>query len=57
LREESGPDHSKKFVVEILINGVVHGKGEGASKKAAEQRAASVAAERLGLIPKPGRDS
>jgi ribonuclease III len=51
LREESGPDHSKHFVVEIIINGIVQGRGEGASKKAAEQKAASMAAERLGLIP------
>ncbi len=29
LREESGPDHLKRFVVEVLINGVVHGRGEG----------------------------
>jgi ribonuclease-3 len=52
VREESGPDHSKRFVVEVVINGIVQGRGEGTSKKAAEQKAASVAAERLGLIPR-----
>jgi ribonuclease III len=52
LREESGPDHLKRFVVEVLINGVVHGRGEGRSKKAAEQQAACTTAMQLGLIPR-----
>jgi ribonuclease III len=51
LREESGPDHLKHFVVEVLINGVVHGRGEGRSKKAAEQDAAYTTARQLGLLP------
>jgi ribonuclease-3 len=51
LREETGPDHSKSFVVELLINGVTYGRGEGRSKKSAEQEAALVTAELLGLIP------
>ncbi len=51
LREETGPDHLKKFVVELLINGVVYGRGEGRSKKAAEQEAALASAEILGLLP------
>ena len=38
--EESGPDHNKKFVVEVLVNGESWGKGEGKSKSAAEQEAA-----------------
>ena len=50
LREESGPDHLKRFVVEVLINGVIHGRGEGKSKKAAEQQAAYSTARQLGLI-------
>lgn len=50
LVEETGPDHSKRFVVEIFMNGVSYGKGEGTSKKTAEQKAASVAAARLGLL-------
>jgi ribonuclease-3 len=52
LIEESGPDHSKKFVVEVIINGVSEGIGEGSSKKIAEQRAASAAAAKLGLVDK-----
>ena len=38
--EESGPDHNKKFIVEVLINGESWGKGEGKSKSAGEQAAA-----------------
>lgn len=38
--EESGPDHSKKFVVEVLVEGKPWGKGEGKSKSLAEQEAA-----------------
>ncbi len=51
LREETGPDHEKRFVVEVLINGVVHGRGEGRSKRAAEQDAACSTAQQLGLLP------
>jgi ribonuclease-3 len=36
----SGPDHAKRFVVEVVVRGRVLGRGEGASKKLAEQRAA-----------------
>jgi len=54
LCDESGPDHLKRFVVEVMINGVVHGRGEGRSKKAAEQEAAYVTALRLGLLPTQG---
>lgn len=38
--EESGPDHSKKFVIEVLIEGEVWGSGSGHSKATAEQDAA-----------------
>ena len=34
---ESGPDHDKKFDVEVLLNGKPCGKGTGSSKKRAEQ--------------------
>lgn len=37
---EEGPDHNKKFVVEVVISGKVYGKGEGKSKSVAEQEAA-----------------
>jgi len=48
LVEESGPDHDKRFVVEVLLNSNVIGKGEGRSKKAAEQAAAREALELMG---------
>ena len=48
LVRESGPDHDKCFVVEVLLNSNVIGKGEGRSKKAAEQNAASQALELMG---------
>ena len=44
---ETGPDHEKRFVVELTLNGVVVGRGEGTSKKRAEQDAARVALEAL----------
>jgi ribonuclease-3 len=53
LRDQSGPDHLKHFVVEVVINGVVHGRGEGRSKKAAEQEAAYLTVLQLGLISPP----
>ena len=37
---ESGPDHNKSFVVDVYLNGVLMGSGEGTSKKKAEQMAA-----------------
>ena len=44
---ETGPDHEKQFVVELTLNGTVIGRGEGTSKKRAEQDAARVAMETL----------
>ena len=44
---ESGPDHEKKFDVEVSLNGSVVGSGSGSSKKRAEQNAAASAIEKL----------
>ena len=44
---ESGPDHDKKFEVEVKLNGKVVGTGSGSSKKRAEQDAARSALEKL----------
>ena len=44
---ESGPDHDKKFDVEVKLNGNVVGTGSGSSKKRAEQAAAHAALEKL----------
>jgi len=43
--DESGPDHSKSFVAEVLLNGERIGTGSGKSKKEAEQAAAKNAME------------
>ena len=42
-----GPDHDKRFRVEVRLNGVVVGEGTGTSKKRAEQDAARAAMEDL----------
>jgi len=52
LREESGPDHDKHFVIEVLINSNVLATGEGKSKKLAEQEAARAALELMGENPR-----
>jgi len=44
---QSGPDHDKKFEVEVALNGTVVGQGSGSSKKRAEQDAARAAIEKL----------
>ncbi len=44
---ETGPDHDKKFMVEVSLNGQVVGSGTGTSKKRAEQDAARVAIDAL----------
>ena len=47
LVAESGPDHEKRFVTEINVGGKILGRGEGKSKKQAEQEAAKKALEEL----------
>ena len=44
---ESGPDHAKEFLAEVLLDGEPVGSGTGRSKKEAEQMAAKAALERL----------
>ncbi|MCR4589946.1 MAG: ribonuclease III [Lachnospiraceae bacterium] len=38
--DESGPDHKKTYVVDALVNGLRVSRGEGSSKRKAEQQAA-----------------
>ena len=47
LTGESGPDHDKVFSVDVLLNGKIVGKGQGRSKKKAEQAAAHEAVKEL----------
>ena len=44
---ESGPDHDKVFMAQVLLNDQVVGEGSGSSKKRAEQDAARAALEKL----------
>ena len=44
---EEGPDHNKRFFVEVTLNGSPVGAGSGRSKKEAEQMAAKAAVEKL----------
>lgn len=45
----SGPDHAPVFIAEVQIDGSKPGRGEGPSKRAAEQAAASAVLEREGV--------
>jgi ribonuclease-3 len=47
LVEASGPDHSRQFTAEILVDGEALGRGIGTSKKVAESQAARAAWEKL----------
>ena len=44
---EYGPDHDKKFEVEVIVNNQIVGFGEGRNKKSAEQAAAQKALDKL----------
>jgi ribonuclease-3 len=44
---ESGPDHDKRFVIAVFAGEVELGRGEGKTKKEAEQRAARAALDRV----------
>ncbi|TET25607.1 MAG: ribonuclease III [Dehalococcoidia bacterium] len=47
LVEATGPDHARRFVVEVRAGGTVLGQGSGRSKKAAEMEASRLALEKL----------
>jgi ribonuclease-3 len=49
--EESGPDHEKAFIVELLWDGVAFSQGSGASKREAQRKAAKEALRKLGRLP------
>lgn len=49
LKGETGPDHDKKFTVQVKLNSNVIGEGTGRSKKAAEQAAAREALRLMGI--------
>ena len=45
IRSQMGPDHSKLFLVEVMVGRRVLGEGRGTNKKEAEQAAARAAVE------------
>lgn len=50
LISESGPDHMKVFSISVYLGEEELGRGEGPSKKQAEQQAAHEALKKLGVI-------
>ncbi|MFI5241177.1 MAG: ribonuclease III [Microgenomates group bacterium] len=52
--EESGPDHDKRFIIEVLIGEKSWGRGEGKSKAQAEQEAAKSA---LAVVQYPDKST
>lgn len=56
VADELGPDHARRFVVDVLIGDTVLARGEGGSKRSAEQDAARhalAAPERLAATSRP----
>lgn len=52
LAGQEGPDHSKVFTVECWVGGDLAGRGDGPSKKMAEQKAAAEALSRVPSLPR-----
>lgn len=50
---EDGPDHDRRFTVEVILGSQSYGVGNGKSKKEAEQAAAAQALERIQQNPLP----
>lgn len=51
--KESGPDHSKIFEISVWINNIEIGRGEGSSKKEAQQDAAANALKKILNVNSP----
>ena len=56
IRSEMGPDHSKQFMVEVIVGRRLLGEGKGRNKKEAEQAAARDALERVEAGPLSDRE-
>ena len=56
LAEVSGPDHQKRFVVEVAVGGRIAGAGSGGSRRSAETAAAAAALETLAAELRGGPD-
>jgi ribonuclease-3 len=57
IRSEMGPDHSKQFMVEVMVGRRVLGEGRGRNKKEAEQAAARNALEAVERGPMSDRET
>ena len=55
IRSEYGPDHSKHFMVEVMVGRRTLGEGRGHNKKEAEQAAAREALERVEKVRRDAR--
>jgi ribonuclease-3 len=55
IRSEYGPDHSKHFMVEVMVGRRTLGEGRGHNKKEAEQAAARDAIERVEKLRRDAR--
>jgi len=51
LVKRTGPEHERIFWVEVVVNGKAFGPTSGRNKKSAEQEAARLAYETLGVLP------
>jgi len=49
LKDETGPDHQKVFMMEVYIMSKKYGEGNGPNKKEAQQKAALYACKRLNI--------
>jgi ribonuclease-3 len=50
VTKEEGPDHNKRFYMDVVVDNKVIGTGRGRNKKDAEQMAAKEALIRLGVV-------
>ncbi len=55
--QRSGPDHAPRFISEVRITGCKPAQGTGASKRAAEQAAATAMLVREGVLTEAGNDN
>ena len=50
ITKEKGPSHDKEFGVDVIVEGIVYGSGEGKTKKEAEQNAAKDALDKMANV-------
>lgn len=50
-RKATGPDHSKVFEVDVVVDDLIYGSGSGHSKQAATKAAAIDAIKRIDIVP------